>query len=192
MFLGEALVRRERLRVEREHVDPEPFEIGEVVAVVAELAGADGGVVARVEDQQHRAPLQALGERDRPLRAGQREVGGEGADLGGVDIAASLAAAHGERPARRRRAARRARPRTRPRAARDPGRRPSRRSARRGCARRSSSSRPRGPGWRTAAPAGGTRAGARRAGRAGPSARARWSRSCDTGAGSIRSARRAP
>ena len=53
VLLREALVRLESLRVDAEHVDTELLEAAEVVAVVAELPGADGRIVARVEDQQN-------------------------------------------------------------------------------------------------------------------------------------------
>src|SRR4030095_1691631 len=78
----EPLVRRLRLRVQGDDLDAQVRERGEVVAVVAELLGTDGRVVAGIEDQQDGSAAEQLRERDLALGGGEREVPSAFADVG--------------------------------------------------------------------------------------------------------------
>src|SRR5215207_7859311 len=95
LVLAELVVARHRLGADRQHPGVERRELGDVLGVGVELAGAHGRVVARVEDQDDRA-APVLGQRvlavplRRAVGALEREVGGGAAHLDFSDKATTV------------------------------------------------------------------------------------------------------
>ena len=85
VLLGERLMRREIVMVDRNDLYTKIFEHGEIVAVVAELSGADERVIPGVEDQQDRAIAQELGQVDRASVEGKVKLGA-GSPTSGIRV----------------------------------------------------------------------------------------------------------